>query len=134
MKWCVAALWAMTAGCVVHGAGPAGHPGATGAMGATTASNTAQNGGCPGNQVTFYDDEGLRGASLSVAPGRYDAEFFNNSPVQNDTVRSVCVPARCTVTLYEHANFEGAAHSYAQSALSLGDFNGSASSAVIACQ
>lgn len=117
-------------GCVVASPGGTVHPHA-GSGGAV--SGGAAGGGCPGNQVTAYDDEHLHGQSVSLPPGRYDVAQLDQTPVPNDSIRSLCVPAGCTVVLYADGGFSGEAHTFTSTTQSLGAFNGSASGAVVTC-
>jgi hypothetical protein len=124
-------------GCMVASPGGTVHShagsGGSAAGSGGSGSGGAAGGGCPGNQVTAYDDEHQQGQSVSLPPGRYDVAQFDQTPVPNDSIRSLCVPAGCTVVLYADGGFSGEAHTYTSTTHSLGAFNGSASGAVVTC-
>ncbi len=137
----------VVAGCAVKAPGPVSQGGGAGVPQASSGAMADGSGGgaggamgggagggvCPPGRVVVFNDEGYHGESLALAPGRYDVDHFDQSAVPNDSIRSVCVPAGCTVTLYEHGGFGGQTHTFTQPTPSLGDFGGSASGAVVVC-
>ena len=77
-------------------------------------------------QVTFYRDANYAVKLGSFGPGRY------NIHTDNDTISSVQVPDGLKLTLYEHAEWQGASKSFTRDAVYVGDdFNDRTSSFVI---
>lgn len=132
MKTLAALVVVAAVACTPSSSTPAPAPAPAPAPSSAGGQPSAPAGGC--STVTVYDDNDLHGASLSLAAGRYDVDHFESSPVRNDTIRSVCVPAGCTLVLYADGGFAGDAHTYTATTNDLGDFAGSASSAVVTCR
>lgn len=55
--------------------------------------------------VTAYAEPNYTGNNQAFEPGRYDMDALTT--VGNDTISSIKVPAGCSVTLFEHAGFQG---------------------------
>ncbi len=59
----------------------------------------------PVARITIYEDKGYRGSRKSFAVGRFNKNAL--SPVGNDKISSVRIPASLEVTLYEHDTYRG---------------------------
>ncbi|MEZ4399183.1 MAG: hypothetical protein R3B06_04145 [Kofleriaceae bacterium] len=84
-------------------------------------------GGCA-DAVRVYTEEGFAGDSLELSPGRYDVDYFDPTPVPNDSIAAVCVPPGWQVTLYWDGGFAGDSKVLRESVPDLTDWSRSASS------
>lgn len=89
--------------------------------------------GCSGPDAIVYDDDGFQGRAVLVPRGRHDVGELEALGSENDTIRSVCVPAGCVVTLFEHGGFEGETRVFRADTPGLAEFAGSASSVDVTC-
>ncbi|MEZ4394002.1 MAG: hypothetical protein R3A48_23255 [Polyangiales bacterium] len=111
----------------------AGEPPSHAAPAATLASSGggAQGEAAPCATARVFLDDQFQGASRELAAGRYDRANLEAMGVENDTVRSVCVPPGWRVTLYEDEGFAGRTLELTQSSGALGDFAQSATAIVV---
>lgn len=150
----------LVGGCFVKGSGPCPPGGASASYVATrpsaptdgpgaarpieqpaSASSPAWSGGdtpardpgCAGSEVVVFDDDGFGGRAVTVPRGRHDVPELEALGSENDTIRSVCVPSGCVVTLYEHGGFEGTTVVVRGDRTDLGEFAGSASGVEVSC-
>ncbi|WP_300752578.1 beta/gamma crystallin-related protein [Janthinobacterium sp.] len=80
--------------------------------------------------VTVYADANFSGKNQVLQPGRYDMAALGI--VGNDAISSLKIPAGWSVTLYEHAGFQGRSKRIAADTVMLDDgFNDLASSIVV---
>ncbi|MFT5682878.1 MAG: hypothetical protein ACI8RZ_003802 [Myxococcota bacterium] len=82
-------------------------------------------------KVTIYRDARYEGPSMELRPGSHDMSALT---IGNDQVSSVKVPAGFTVTLYEHANYQGRAVTLTADNTYLSDFNDQVSSIKVSRQ
>ncbi len=81
-------------------------------------------------KVRLYRDANYAVLERQFGPGEYPN--FTQSPVNwNDQLSSLRVPVGYTVTLYEHANYEGDSRTYHADTPWVGSFNDKASSMII---
>lgn len=90
---------------------------------------------CPATGVGVFVDEEFQGPSAAFGPGRHDLEQLEAAGIENDSIRSICVAAGCTATLYADYRFDGQSFSFSQdsSVLPL-EIAGSGSSLDVVCQ
>ncbi len=117
---------------------PAGGPGTAGGPSVAPGEPApAGNGGRPAlcaSGVGVFDDESFQGRGASLGPGRHDLEQLEAAGIENDTIRSVCVAAGCSVTLYHDYRFGGPSIVVsADSPVLPPEFNGGTSSLVVTC-
>lgn len=113
-------------GAVVTSSAPAGGE-SSGAPVAPT--GTSAGGACA--SVRLFDDTSFQGRSVELGPGRYDLPQLEASGMENDSTRSICVPAGWRVTLFQNAGFDGETREVTAPSSDLGDFQGSASAIVV---
>lgn len=75
--------------------------------------------------VRVYEHNGYGGAVQNLGPGRYDMGALR---IGNDIISSVRVPRGWTVTLHEHAGFNGRTRRLTGDVNALGNFNDQTSS------
>jgi hypothetical protein len=79
----------------------------------------------------LFDDTNFQGRAVDLVAGRYDLPQLEASGMENDSTRSICVPAGWRVTLYQNAGVDGETREITASSRDLGDFQGSASAVVV---
>lgn len=78
---------------------------------------------------TFYVDANYKGTSISLEAGSYNVNDLIAKGIANDSISSVKVPSGYKITLYEHADFQGATKELLADTSYLGnDFNDKTSS------
>lgn len=130
------ALAFVATGCTVTTTGSGGAPVAAAQGGeaqgqATGPSQSSSSTGGACSVVRVYTDNNFAGEGLDLAAGRFDVQHFESTPVPNDSIRSVCVPAGWRVTLYMDGGFAGEHVDLTASTADLGQHAGSASSVVV---
>ena len=79
---------------------------------------------CPDpGPVIFYKHDGFSGASWALREGVYDFSAIVNSPVGNDAISSIKIPAGYTVHACEHAGGGGKCKTFTSSVGWLSEFN-----------
>jgi hypothetical protein len=68
--------------------------------------------------VIVYADANFAGARQELGPGQFD---IGQLSIGNDTISSLRVPSGWTVTLYEHAGFQGRAKTFTSDTAYVGD-------------
>ena len=84
---------------------------------------TGGGGSGGGSGVTFYEDAHFAGASWSIGVGSYPIAALSASPVGNDSISSINIPAGYSVKACEHGNFNGTCNTYTSSVSSLAVLN-----------
>lgn len=142
MKRAMVGLLAVVfAGCTVQTSGGMGGGGSNGGVGAgngasmgsggATGTTGANSAGGPCATPRFFNEVNYQAESVELAAGRYDVEQLDQTPVQNDTIMSVCVPPGWRVTLFMDGGFAGEQVELTSSVADLGAHNRSTSSIVV---
>ncbi|NEQ65195.1 MAG: hypothetical protein F6K21_06795 [Symploca sp. SIO2D2] len=76
-----------------------------------------------------YKDKDYQGKSKRLLAGRYNMSQLGT--VGNDTISSLKVSSGCTVTLYEHSDFQGNSTRITEDTLDLSSFNDKTSSLIV---
>lgn len=120
----VCLMTSLALGCTMTtGVAPATTPPVTHAR---TVQPAGADGACP--TVRVFSDDNFQGPSHDLVAGRLDRSQLEAMGVENDTIRSVCVPPGWRVTLYEDEGFTGRTLELSASSGALGDFAQSATS------
>lgn len=132
------ALWMV--GCTVQSSGDNGAAGGAGSSGGVAvnggggaSAGAGSSAGSAGACATprFYNEVNYQAESVEFAAGRYDVAQLDQTPVQNDTIMSVCVPPGWRVTLFMDGGFAGEQVELTSSVADLGAHNRSTSSIVV---
>lgn len=109
-------------GAAVNGGGAGASAGAGAGAGATGSACATPR---------FFNEVNYQAESVELAAGRYDVAQLDQTPVQNDTIMSVCVPPGWRVTLFMDGGFAGEQVELTSSVADLGAHNRSTSSVVV---
>lgn len=96
-----------------------------------SAGGAAAVGGAQCTAPRVFLDDGFQGEAHDLPAGRHDRANLEAMGIQNDSIRSVCVPPGWRVTLHEDEGFTGRTMDLTTSAGNLGDFAQSATAIVV---